>query len=224
MWQVDWWSHLWSTESSWDVSHSSTVSDQHSLYQIRPSGSSLRSSIMWSALKLKSYLLLDLLRIRSLSCITTLKDESRTVELCIWCSLSHKRRLWDVQQNAIFQVPAVNVDLFIFLLDKAFQKCGLGGSHSESGWTWWSQSVELSYISSFHLQLPLIHDFTVLNSLKSCVNKLVGGHLQRLPCKPAQSTQSSIVVPLRSRTRPKSIHKLKIHFHSMKPTARNLCR
>lgn len=107
--------------------------------------------------------------------------------------------------------------IFFSLLDKAFQKRGLGGSHSESGWTWWGQSVELSYISSFHLQLPLIHDFTVLNSLKSCVNKLVGGHLQRLPCKSAQSTQSSIVVPLRSRTRPKSIHKLKIHFHSQKP-------
>lgn len=103
MWQVDWRSHLWRTESSWDVSNSSAVSDQNSLYQIRPSGSSPRSSIMWSALKLKSYLLLDLLRIRSLSCITTLKDESRTVELCMWCSLSHKRRLWDVQQNAIFQ-------------------------------------------------------------------------------------------------------------------------
>lgn len=106
---------------------------------------------------------------------------------------------------------------FFSFLVKAFQKRGLGGSNSESGWTWWSQSAELSYISSFHLQLPLIHDFTVLNSLKSCVNMLVGGHLQRLPCKPAQSTQSSIVVLLRSRTRPKSIHKLQIHFHSQKP-------
>lgn len=78
---------------------------------------------------------------------------------------------------------------FSFFLEKAFQKRRLGGNKSESGWTWWSQSAELSYISSFHLQLPLIHDFTVLNSLKSCVNMLVGGHLHRLPCKPAQSTQ-----------------------------------
>lgn len=192
MWQVDWRSHLWRTESSWDVSNSSAVSDQNSLYQIRPSGSSPRSSIMWSALKLKSYLLLDLLRIRSLSCITTLKDESRTVELCMWCSLSHKRRLWDVQQNAIFQKCLWWMWIFFFFsffLEKAFQKRRLGGNKSESGWTWWSQSAELSYISSFHLQLPLIHDFTVLNSLKSCVNMLVGGHLHRLPCKPAQSTQ-----------------------------------
>lgn len=131
MWQVDWWSHLWSTESSWDVSHSSTVSDQHSLYQIRPSGSSPRSSIMWSALKLKSYLLLDLLRIRSLSCITTLKDESRTVELCIWCSLSHKRRLWDVQQNGIFHKCLRWMWIFFLFIGQSLPKTWAG---RESFW------------------------------------------------------------------------------------------
>jgi len=74
-----------------------------------------------------------------------------------------------------------------------------------------------SLTSALSTSSSLIHDFTVLNSFKSGVNMLVGGHLQRLLCKPAQSTQSSIVIPLRSRTRPKSFHKLKIHFHSQKP-------
>lgn len=45
LWQVDWGSHLWRTKSSWDVSHSSSTV-QHSLHQIRPTGSLPRSSIM----------------------------------------------------------------------------------------------------------------------------------------------------------------------------------
>lgn len=75
------------------------------------------------------------------------------------------------------EVPVVNEDFFFSFLEKVFQKRGLRESHSASGWFWWSQSAELSYIGSFHLQLALIHDCTVLNPLKVCKNMLVGGHL-----------------------------------------------
>ncbi len=72
----------------------------------------------------------------------------------------------------------------------------------------------LSTSSSLSSMIALVF---VLNPLKVCKNMLVGGHLWRLPCKPAQSTQSSIVIVLRSRTRPKGIRKLEMYFHSQKP-------
>lgn len=83
--------------------------------------------------------------------------------------------------------------LFLFL-----RKSSKNVSDSASGWTWRSQSPKLFYTVPFHLQLSLIRDCPVLNPLKVCENMLVGGHLRRLPCKPVQSTHSSIVIPPRS--------------------------